>query len=216
VVDRCGRRFAPGGRPAPPRAGTVGSGRVTGRNSTMTFVALLRGVNVGGNNMISMASLKADFQKAGFKQVSSYINSGNLLFQAAESDPRKLERKIEAMLSKKYQLASKVVVRSLPEMATLVQNLPRHWNDDKAWRYNVIFLRHTIDSEDILTALGFKPDVEQVVYRPGTLLWSAKVTDVTRTTMVKLSSKKIFQDMTVRNVNTTRKLYLLMKGMAEA
>ena len=181
----------------------------------MIFVALLRGVNVGGNNMISMASLKADFEKAGFKDVSSYINSGNLLFNTRETDPRKLERRIEAMLSKKYQLGSKVVVRSLPEMAKLVQSLPRTWNGDKDWRYNVIFLRHTIDSEDILTGLAFKPEVEQVVYRPGTLLWSAKVTDVTRTAMIKLSTKKIFQDMTVRNLNTTKKLYELMTKMGE-
>ena len=101
-------------------------------------------------------------------------------------------------------------------MATLVQSLPRAWNGDKEWRYNVIFLRHTIDSEDILAGLGFKPDVEQVVYRPGTLLWSAKVTDVTRTTMIKLSSKKMFQDMTVRNLNTTKKLYELMTEMDES
>ena len=181
----------------------------------MTFVALLRGVNVGGNNMISMASLKADFEKAGFKEVSSYINSGNLLFKSPETDPRKLERRIEAMLSKKYQLGSKVVVRSLPEMAKLVQNLPRHWNDDTAWRYNVIFLRHTIDSEKVLSSFAPKPDIEQVVYRPGTLLWSAKVTEATRTAMLKLSSHKLYQDMTVRNVNTTRKLYDLMKKMGE-
>ena len=182
----------------------------------MTFVALLRGVNVGGNNMISMAALRADFEKAGFTEVSSYINSGNLLFKTRETDPRKLERTIEAMLSKKYQLASKVVVRSLPEMAKLVQGLPRTWNGDKDWRYNVMFLRHTIDSKDILAGLEFKPDVEQVVYRPGTLLWCARVADVTRTSMVKLSSKKIFQDVTVRNLNTTKKLYELMKKMGEA
>jgi uncharacterized protein (DUF1697 family) len=179
----------------------------------MTCVALLRGVNVGGNNMINMASLKADFTKLGFRDVASYINSGNILFKAREADLRKLERKIEAMLSKKYQLACKVVVRSLPEMATLVQSLPETWNGDTRWRYNVIFLRHTIDSEEILTGLGLKPDIEQVVYRPGTLLWSAKVTDVTRTAMVKLSGQKIFQDMTVRNLNTTKKLYELMKRM---
>jgi uncharacterized protein (DUF1697 family) len=181
----------------------------------MTFVALLRGVNVGGNNMISMASLKADFTKLGFQEVTSYINSGNILFKARESDPRKLERKIEAMLAKTYQLLCRVVVRSLPEMKKLVDSLPRTWNGDARWRYNVIFLRHTIDSEEIVATLAPKPDVEQVVYRPGTLLWSAKVTDVTRTTMVKLSSKKIFQDMTVRNLNTAKKLYDLMKRMHE-
>ena len=183
--------------------------------SATVFVALLRGVNVGGNNIIKMSSLKTSFEKIGFTEVSTYINSGNILFKAKERDARKLERKIEALLSEAYKLGCKVVVRSLSEMATLVENLPKNWDGDKQWKYNVIFLRHSIDSEKVLDELAPKPDIEQVVYYPGTLLWSARIRDLSRTTMLKLSSQKIFQDMTVRNTNTTRKLYELMKKMAE-
>lgn len=98
-------------------------------------------------------------------------------------------------------------------MAHLVENLPKNWNGDEQWKYNVIFLRHTIDSEKVLDVLGAKADIEQVLYRPGTLLWSAQIKHLSRTTMLKLSSQKIFRDMTVRNTNTTRKLYELMKQM---
>lgn len=183
-----------------------------GSKSPLTvFVALLRGVNVGGNNMISMKSLKESFETVGFSNVSTYINSGNVIFQSKENDARKLERKIEQMLSSEYQLDSKVVVRSLAEMEKLVKALPQSWSGDSSWRYNVIFLRHTIDSEKILAELPFKNDIEQVVYRPGALLWSAQVSELTRTSMVKLASRKVFQDMTVRNLNTTKKLYELMK-----
>jgi uncharacterized protein (DUF1697 family) len=59
------------------------------------FVALLRGINVGGNNMIRMSSLKASFEGMSFKDVSTYINSGNIIFRAKEGDARKLERNIE-------------------------------------------------------------------------------------------------------------------------
>lgn len=183
--------------------------------SATVFVALLRGVNVGGNNIISMKSLKTSFEKMGFTDVSTYINSGNILFKAKGRDARKLERKIEAMLSKEYKLGCKVVVRSFLEMASLVENLPKDWNGDSEWKYNVIFLRHSIDSEKVLEILGPKPEIEKVVYYPGTLLWSARISDFNRTTMQKLSSQKLFQDMTVRNTNTTRKLYELMKKMAE-
>lgn len=179
------------------------------------FVTLLRGVNVGGNNIISMAALKTSFQKAGFRSVSTYINSGNILFKAKERDARKLETQIEQMLSKEHQLNCKVVVRSFSEMGSLVENLPKNWDGDKEWKYNVIFLRHSIDSEKVLESLGAKPEIEKVVYYPGTLLWSARISDFGRTAMQKLSSQKIFQDMTVRNTNTTRKLYELMKKMAE-
>ena len=127
------------------------------------FVALLRGVNVGGNNMISMRSLKESFETMGFTNVSTYINSGNIIFQSKEDDPRKLERKIEQMLSSDYQLDSKVVLRSLSEMEKLVQALPRSWNDDSGWRYNVIFLRHSIDSEKILDELPANSDIEELL-----------------------------------------------------
>lgn len=180
------------------------------------FVALLRGVNVGGNNMISMKSLKESFTTMGFKDVTTYINSGNIVFKSKEDDARKLESKIEKMLSKEYQLDSKVVVRNLPEMEKLLRNLPRSWGEDSDWRYNVIFLRHTIDSEKILSELPAKTDIEEIVYRPGTLLWSAQAIEFNKTNMAKLASRKIFRDMTVRNLNTTKKLYDLMKKAAES
>ena len=180
------------------------------------FVALLRGVNVGGNNMISMSSLKKSFETLEFTEVTTYINSGNVIFKDKETDARKLERQIEQMLSRDYQLDSKVVVRSLSEMAKLVKGLPRSWNADSSWRYNVIFLRHSIDSKKILSELPAKNDIEQIVYRPGALLWSAQVSELTRTNLAKLSTRKIFQDMTVRNLNTTKKLYDLMKRVAES
>lgn len=180
------------------------------------FVALLRGVNVGGKNMISMSSLKKSFETIGFKDVATYINSGNIIFTAKEADARKLETKIERMLSKDYELESKVVVRSLSEMAKLVESLPTSWSaGDSSWRYNVIFLRHSIDSEKVLDELPAKSDIEQIVYRPGTLLWSAQVDELRKTIFHKLSTRKIFQDMTVRNLNTTKKLHELMKKAAE-
>ena len=185
------------------------------KSTLNVFVALLRGVNVGGNNMISMSALKNSFEAMGFPHVSTYINSGNIIFTTKENDARKLEKKIEEMLSKEYQLDSRVVLRSLPEMEKLVQSLPRTWTGDPNWRYNVIFLRHTIDSEKILDELVVKDDIEEVLYSPGALLWSARVSDLTRTQMVKLSSRKMYQDITVRNLNTTRKLSELMKKVAE-
>ena len=187
-----------------------------GKSSYNVFVALLRGVNVGGNNMISMSSLKKSFEALGFNDVVTYINSGNIIFKSKEADARKLESKIEKMLLKEYQLDSRVVLRSLSQMEKLVKNLPRNWNDDSGWRYNVIFLRHTIDSEKILAELEVKKDIEEVVYYPGALLWRAQISELTRTNMLKLSSRKMYQDMTIRNQNTTRKLYELMKKVVES
>ena len=175
------------------------------------FVALLRGVNVGGNNMISMKALKQSFESLGYPHVDTYINSGNIIFTSNEADARKLETEIEAMLVRDYQLESKVVVRTLDEMAKLVKSLPSSWNSESDWRYSVIFLRHTIDSKKILGELPAKSEIEEVVYKPGALLWSAQVSALTRSNMVKLPSRKLYQEMTVRNLNTTKKLHELMQ-----
>ena len=150
----------------------------------------------------------------GFAQVTTYINSGNIIFKTKENDARKLEKKIEQMLEQEYQLGSKVVIRSLAEMEELVQSLPRTWGSESTWRYNVIFLRHTIDSEEILKDVPVKDEIEEVLYVPGTLLWSAQVDELNRTNMLKLNKRKLYDDMTVRNTNTTRKLCELMKKAA--
>ena len=180
----------------------------------MVYVALLRGINVGGNNIVPMKSLKASFEKLGFTNVTTYINSGNVLFRTKDTDPRTIEKKIERMLAGEYALPCKVVIRSADEMASLVRKLPKHWTGEKDWRYNVIFLRHAIDSKDILAEFKPKPDIEQVTYVPGTLLWSARAADITRSAMIKIASHKLFQEMTVRNLNTTKKLHDLMQKMS--
>ena len=180
------------------------------------YVALLRGINVGGKNIVSMQALKESFMRLGFEDVSTYINSGNVLFRSAETDPRKLERRIDRMLAREYGLKGKTVVRSESEMARLLKAMTNTWSPDPDWRYNVIFLRHSIDSERVLESIRPKPDIERVVYVPGTLLWCARLSVVTRSAMVRLPSQSVYQEMTVRNVNTTTKLLGLMQRMARA
>ena len=165
--------------------------------------------------MIKLSALKKSFEATGFAQVATYINSGNVIFKTKEKDARKLETKIEKMLLKEYQLDSKVVVRTLPEMEQLVKSLPASWNSESDWRHNVMFLRHSIDSEKLVADLPIKSDIERLVYRPGALLWSAKATELSRTSMVKIATLKVYRDMTVRNLNTTKKLHALMTKLAE-
>ena len=165
--------------------------------------------------MIKMSSLKQSFERMGFVQVATYINSGNIIFKTKEMDARKLEVKIEKMLLQEYQLDSKVVIRTLAEMAKLVQSLPESWSNESEWRNNVMFLRHTIDSKRILDDLPVKSDIEEIVYRPGALLWSVKASDASRTNMARFGSHKLYREVTVRNLNTTRKLHDLMTKLAE-
>jgi uncharacterized protein (DUF1697 family) len=160
-----------------------------------------------------MASLKANFEQMGFQDVSTYINSGNVLFRAASIDGRDLARRIERTLSRKHHLKVKAVVRSYAEMTRLMKTMASAWKSDRRWRYNVIFLRPAVDSERVLEGIEIKRALERVVYCPGTLLWSARLSALGRTAMLKLSTRPVYQEMTVRNANTTTMVFALMQRM---
>ena len=68
----------------------------------MKYIALLRGINVGGNNKVEMKKLKDVFEALGFKNVSTYINSGNVIFETNETEMVKIVEKIEQAILKKY------------------------------------------------------------------------------------------------------------------
>ncbi len=179
-----------------------------------TYVALLRGINVGGNTMVGMAALAKCFEALGFEQVRTYINSGNVIFRAS-SRPRALETRIERALTATFGHDIMVVVRSFAEMKVLVERMPATWRRPADERRNVIFLRHTIDNRNALKDLVPKPGIEELEYHAGVLFWSAKTGALTRSNMLKAVSKPIYKAMTVRNVNTTRKLFELMQALEQ-
>ena len=188
-------------------------GTVVRRTSSCTYVALLRGVNVGGSNTISMTSLKLSFERLGLEDVRTFINSGNILFRSAGSNASALERRIDRVLAREHGLSSKAIVRTEAEMARVVKTIAVRWKLDPRWKYNVMFLRRTIDSPRVLDGIALKPDIERVIYCPGTLLWSARLNGLSRTAMLKLVGQPIYQEMTVRGVNTTTKILELMRRM---
>jgi uncharacterized protein (DUF1697 family) len=182
----------------------------------MTYAAFLRGINVGGNTIISMAKLKESFEELGHTNVKTYINSGNVIFQSDNKDSVKLEEQIEKAILKDFNLPVKVMVRDFGQMEKLIKNVPKSWDGSKDFRYNVIFLSSKIDSPEILKDLHPKPEIEELHYHRGVLFWSAKTSDLTKTGMLKINKTAIYKEMTVRGINTTRKIYDLMLAVESA
>jgi uncharacterized protein (DUF1697 family) len=85
-----------------------------------TRIALLRSVNVLGKNMIKMPELVRAFEKAGFKNVRTYIQSGNILFETKEESAVVLSAKIRELISKKFGLTIQVVVLAPQELAEII------------------------------------------------------------------------------------------------
>ena len=103
-------------------------------------VALLRGINVGGKNLIKMAELKACFEKLGFTSVATYIQSGNVLFTSGESASTKLNLRIEKVLATTFNYRASVVLRSRKQLKKIVKSAPKGFGSSPAqYRYDVIF-----------------------------------------------------------------------------
>ena len=88
------------------------------------YVALLRGINVGGYKLIKMEALAKVFTSAGLRNVRTYLQSGNVIFDSSETDPRALAKKIERKLVKSFGHEITVVILELAALATLAKRNP--------------------------------------------------------------------------------------------
>jgi uncharacterized protein (DUF1697 family) len=176
------------------------------------FVALLRGINVGGHGLVRMAALKAAFERAGLADVRTYLQSGNVVFRSRERDARALAAIAERATAADCGVTCRIIIKPRRAYERIVHAIPDGWNGtDKAWRYNVLFLHHTVDRRPIVRQLDHDPALEQLTYCPGALLWAVRSRDVSRSRVARLKRQPLYQDITVRNLNTTRKLYDLLQ-----
>ncbi|WP_334075832.1 MULTISPECIES: DUF1697 domain-containing protein [Paenibacillus] len=178
----------------------------------MIYIALLRGINVGGNNKIDMKQLKATFERVGMKDVVTYINTGNIIFNSEMQLNTELAAILEAKIQTDFGLQIKVVVRSFEQFSRITEALPPDWTNGPAMKSDVLFLWDEVDHESSLEQLVIKPEIDRVLYVPGAILWSVDREHVTKSGMQKLIGTKLYSKVTVRNVNTTRKIYELMKA----
>lgn len=171
-----------------------------------TYIALLRGINVGGNNKISMAELKTAFSEAGFANVSTYINSGNVIFSSSKNDAN-VKKDCEALIAKRFSLDIAVCIISAAELAQALANAPGWWNRDKETKHNAMFVIAPNTAQDILEEMGeIKPEYEKIAFHGKLIFWSAPLATFSRTKYGTMASKAAYQKVTIRNANTTRKL----------
>jgi uncharacterized protein (DUF1697 family) len=176
----------------------------------MRYVALLRGINVGGKSTIRMADLKECVEELGYDGVSTFIASGNVLFEAAERNGAKLESELERALERRFALPIAVVVRTRAELGRIVKAIPADWIGNDSLRVNVAFLRRTRDGRALARELKPREGVDELVATKSGLIWATRRDALTRSGMQKLIGSAAYRDLTVRNLNTTLKLYELL------
>jgi uncharacterized protein (DUF1697 family) len=178
----------------------------------MVFVALLRGINVGGANPIQMTALKAAFEAAGMTAVRTYINSGNVIFETGPTDRARLAVALEGAIQDRFGFAIRVLVRDLDEMRSIAQALPPDCANDATSRCMVLYLWPDIDRPSIVDELPHNPDIEELRYVPGAVLHRVGRENAARSRLTRMAGTPIYRQLTSRNANTARKLPELMGG----
>ena len=175
----------------------------------MISVALLRGINVGGKNKVEMARLRSTFESIGLRRVSTYINTGNVIFDPGE-ESSDLPRRIEAAISQEFGLDLRVLVRDFESIRAVEESLPGDWTNDSEMKCDVLFLWDDVDAHDVLDKLPTNDAIDDVRYVPGAILWRVDRAHLTRSGMTKIVGTALYTSMTIRNCNTVRKLVDLM------
>jgi uncharacterized protein (DUF1697 family) len=174
------------------------------------YIALLRGINVGGKNKVEMKKLKTTFENADFSNVSTYINSGNVIFESKEKKVDKLVSEIKLILKKNFDFDIQLIIRSNINIYNLVKAIPDDWQNDTMQKTDVLFLWNDYDNKKSLNLIKQTPGVDNMVYINGAIIWNVKRAEYNRSGMRKFIGTELYKNMTARNVNTVRKLAELM------
>jgi uncharacterized protein (DUF1697 family) len=177
----------------------------------MKYVALLRGINVGGNSIIRMVLLKECFEKAGFKNVITFIQSGNVIFDSPEKNTIRLESKIEKLILKTFAIESRTMIRSLPQMKVVVTFAPAVWKRKNDLRCYLAFTKLPITPKDVMKEAEPNPGIDEFKAGNGVVYISTKLNSLTKSRINKLIVKKIYKSITIRNFNSTQKILALME-----
>jgi uncharacterized protein (DUF1697 family) len=159
-----------------------------------------------------MTDLKASFESSKLENVATYIQSGNVLFETAETDPVKLTRKLERALSKTFHpYKARIVLCSHAKLRQIVRKAPAGFGSQpQKYRYDVIFLKAPLTASEAMKTVTIKPGVDAAFVGPDVLYFSRLTARATQSHLARIIALPIYQGMTIRNWNTTSKLLALM------
>jgi uncharacterized protein (DUF1697 family) len=175
------------------------------KNNMKTFIALLRGINAGKLRRVEMKRLKALFESLGYTQVSTYINSGNVIF-SSDKDLKSIRKDVEINLKKEFGFDIPTLIKTKQEMQKIADTIPKGWQNNSKQRSDVAYLFNEIDTKKTIDEIPVKKEYIDIRYIKGALYWNIDRKDYNKSQLNKLISHKLYQLMTMRNVNTARYL----------
>jgi len=177
------------------------------------YLALLRGINVGGHKKILMADLRELFESIGFSGVKSYIQSGNVVFNSEIEDETELHRMIEFAIENKFEFRVPIRIRTADQMLQVMEKMPFTGSDflDESSKIAITFLAMQPSEAQIL-------ELDKFVFAPEKLIVSGREAyshcpgGFARTKLTNgVIEKKLGVSATSRNLKTFLKLLDLLK-----
>jgi len=178
------------------------------------YVALLRGINVGGRNQVAMSDLRSAFEDAGHIDVTTYIQSGNVLFRS--STPRaSLESDVEVMLGRRLGFPIVVVVRSHAQLRSVVTQAPPAFGAEPGtYHSDVLFLRSPLTASQVMKIVQVREGVDQAWPGRGVVYFQRLSAQRTKSRMSRIVGTPEYANMTIRSWATTTNLLALLDDRA--
>jgi uncharacterized protein (DUF1697 family) len=170
----------------------------------MRYVALLRGINVGGKNMIKMETLRETFAALGFENVKTYINSGNIGFDTSKTPDPKLAAKINEAIKKDLGFDISVMVRSASDLAHIVEANPYLGQFDDDRHLHVFFLDQEPTAEQTSMLLEQANNSEHITVDGRTIYYMLRISIPDSALGKGFLDRKLKIANTARNWRTTK------------
>jgi uncharacterized protein (DUF1697 family) len=177
--------------------------------SEVQYLALLRGINVGGKNLVKMADLREAVERMGHGDVATYIASGNVLFRAPRQKREQLAERIESGLSRRFGTEVKVVLLTEAQLNGVIEGAPRGFGAD-GYLCDVLFVRKPLTISKALAVIETREGIDRVWPGKGVLYFSRLAAKASGSRLSKFASRPEYKNVTVRSWTTAGKLLALM------
>lgn len=171
------------------------------------YICLLRGINVGGNNIIKMADLRDSFEKIGFSNVSTYIQTGNILFTSTEKKQDTIHKTIEKKLKATFGYTGNILIHTAKEYITIIDSAPKNFGKQpESFRYDVLFLFPTLTASNALKEITCRENVDTAQKGHKALFFTRTKEHISKSYLSKVIQLPLYKEITIRNWNTSIKL----------
>ena len=175
----------------------------------MKYILLLRGINISGKNKIAMPKLKENLENLGYKNVITYLNSGNVVLEAGDASKDKIAKEVYEMIKDKFQLIIPVYIIEVDELKELLDNHPSWWGTENKEIYNnIIFIIPPCKYKEVYSSLG-EPnnELEKIKQYKNNIFWSYDLKEYRKTNWWSKTASSDIRDMiTIRTANTVKRL----------